>query len=99
MPLVDDAHGRQNHAAAKIEPWLDEEIEISLLERQFALLLSAFDDGMLHLEFAPELNSFREAVAEQQNEAMKIGASRFTGVLVEVALHVAGDGKTRFAVG
>src|SRR5688572_26597389 len=53
---------------------------------------------MLQLEFAPELDPVRKAMAEQQHESMEVGPERVAAVLIEMQVHVAGDRKPRFTV-
>src|SRR5581483_10737002 len=86
VAFIDDADGRQHHAGADVEIGLDQEVEIGLFQRDFAALLLPFDQRVLQLKFAPELDAIRKTVAEQEHEAVKIRLERFSPVFICVKL-------------
>ena len=95
VPLVDDAHGHEQHAGAKIERRLEEHVDIRLFELHFAGFLESFDKRVLDLELADESKAVGETVGEQENEAVEIERRVAVGAVerrVQVHLHVAGDG-------
>ena len=92
MPLVDDANRDEQHAGPHVEAARQEKIEVRLLELHLAGFFQAFDKCMLQLELADEPDPRREAVIEEQHEAVKIEDTVVPFGLVEVKIHVALNG-------
>ena len=90
VPFVDDAHWHQQHAGADVERRLEEHIDVRLFELQFACVLEPFDERMLEFELADETKTIREAVAENQDEAVKVEiaspSARSSGALTCISM-------------
>ena len=99
MPLVDDTDRGQQHSATEVQPGLDEKIKVGLLQSYFPLFLATFDQRVLQFKLAPELDAVREAMTEQEHEAMEVAAAWLARVLVEMGFHVAGDRQAHFPIG
>ena len=89
VPLVDDAHGHQQQAPANVESARQQEIDVRLLELEFAGLLETFDERVLHLELGDEANPGREAVIQDEHESVEVQDAVARLRLVEMKVHVA----------
>ena len=96
MSLVDNPDWHQHHPGAHIEGTCQEEVDVGLLQLELAGLLQPFDQRMFQLQFPYETNAIRERVGEQQDEAVEVDPPVFELRLVEVQVHVAGDGCARW---
>ena len=91
VAFVDDADGHEHHAGPDVEAARDQEVEIGLFELHLAGLLEALDERVLQFQLAHEPDAGREAVGEEQNEAMKVHARVLALVLVDMEVHVPGQ--------
>ena len=68
-----------------------QEVDVRLLELQFAGFLEPFDQRVFHFQLADEPDPIAEAMGHQQDEAMEIEAAVFELQLVEMEVHVPGN--------
>ena len=90
--------GHEQLARADVEPAIDEEIEIRLLELQLALVFAAFDDRVLHLELRDEADPIREAMREQEHESAEVDEGVGVRGIDELQVHVARQRRERAGV-
>ena len=57
VALVDDAHRHEQHAGAEVEGPRQQEVDVGLLEFEFAGLFEPLDEGVLELELADEADA------------------------------------------
>ena len=75
VTLVDDAHRHEQHARAEVERRLQQDVDVGLLELQLAGVFQPLDERVFDLELTDEAQAVREAVAEQQDEAVEVERS------------------------
>ena len=95
MTLVDDAHRHQQHARAHVERTRQQEIDVRLFELELAAFFQSFDERVLQLELGDEANPRREAVIDDQHEAVEVEHAILGFAFVEMKVHVARDGPGR----
>ena len=99
VALVDDAHRHEQLAGADVEPPVDQEVEVGLFELELAFVFTAFDNRVLELQLRDEPNPVRESMREEQHETAEVErAVRVLG-LVELKVHVPGQGTGTRAAG
>lgn len=92
MPFTDDPEWNQHHPCAEVETSGHEEVDVGLLELELAALFETLDNGVLQLEFANEPYTARETVVQQHDEPMKVDPAVLPLILVDMEIHVAGEG-------
>ena len=91
VTLVDDADRHQQHARAKIDAAREQEVDIRLLQFEFARLLQPLDERVFQLQFADEPEAGGKGVRNQQDEAMEVENRGRAMGRVEVKVHGAGE--------
>ena len=72
VPLVDDAHGHEQHAGAHVEAARQQEVDVGLLQFQLAGFFEPLDEGVLQFQLADEADPVGEAVRDEQDEAVEV---------------------------
>ena len=88
MALVDDADRDEQLAGADVEAPVEQEVEVRLFQLEFALVVAAFDDGVLDLELGDEADAIGEPVGEEQDEAAEVDDRVGVGRVDELEVHV-----------
>lgn len=99
VPLVDDADRHEQHASPDVKAARQQEVEVGLLQFEFAGLLEPSDQCVLQFQLADEADTVRELMSDEEDEAMEIELTVLQFGVRVVHLHIAGKGSRRRRAG
>jgi len=88
MAFVDDPHRHQQDPRTDVQRPADQEIQVRLLQFEFAGVFLPFDERVLELDLAHEPDAVGKLVSDEQHEAMEVQLPFPGCFVVVVKLHV-----------